>query len=72
MNREAILLAQRTARFRKANGISQRGLAKMADLSRSTIQDVENGVDAKLHTVTKLAKAMGVSISDLAGYNEAK
>ena len=55
----------RTARL--ANGLSQQGLAKRADVSRLGIVYLESGKfdSVKTGTLQKLAAALGVSVRDL-------
>lgn len=59
-------------RIREERGISQEILAHRADLNRSYVGEVERGTAMpSLHTVTKLAKALNLSASDLLARYEA-
>ncbi len=52
--------------LREKRGLSVRGLAKMAGVQFSTVHRIETGkMSPRLVTLTKLAKALGVSVSDL-------
>jgi XRE family transcriptional regulator, regulator of sulfur utilization len=53
-------------RSRDARGWSQEALAEKADLNRSYVGEIERGqVIPSLHTMEKLATALGVSVSEL-------
>lgn len=53
-------------RIREERGISQEILAHRADLNRSYVGEVERGTAMpSLYTVTKLAKALNLSASNL-------
>jgi XRE family transcriptional regulator, regulator of sulfur utilization len=53
-------------RSRDARGWSQEALAEKADLNRSYVGEIERGqVIPSLHTMEKLAAALGVSASEL-------
>ncbi|MFJ5737805.1 helix-turn-helix domain-containing protein [Streptomyces microflavus] len=58
-------LAENVRRFRRAAGLSQEGLAEEADLSLSTVRKVEQGGRVSMDTLASLARALGVSTSDL-------
>ncbi|NEC22771.1 helix-turn-helix transcriptional regulator [Streptomyces parvus] len=58
-------LADNVRRFRRAAGLSQEGLAEEADLSLSTVRKVEQGGQVSMDTLAALARALGVSTSDL-------
>jgi DNA-binding XRE family transcriptional regulator len=45
---------------RKAHGLSRDDLAKVLDISRTTIQNIENGKNANLDTLLKLANHFGM------------
>jgi len=54
-------------KLRKANGLSQEKLARLADVANNTIIKIEAGKNQNptLDTLKKIAKALGVSIDDL-------
>jgi transcriptional regulator with XRE-family HTH domain len=54
-------------KIRAKRGYSLERVARLADLSLNTIVKVENGVNKNptIETLTKIAKALGVSIEDL-------
>ncbi|MFC8694213.1 helix-turn-helix domain-containing protein [Streptomyces parvus] len=58
-------LAENVRRFRRAAGFSQEGLAEEAVLSLSTVRKVEQGGQVSMDTLAALARALGVSTSDL-------
>jgi transcriptional regulator with XRE-family HTH domain len=51
--------------LRLEKGWSQEQLATVAGLSTSTVQRIENGEQASLETLTAIAAALGVQVSDL-------
>ncbi|BEN00951.1 TPA: helix-turn-helix domain-containing protein [Serratia marcescens] len=51
--------------LRLEKGWSQEQLAAIASLSTRTVQRIENGEQASLETLTAIAAALGVQISDL-------
>ncbi|HFF9832070.1 MULTISPECIES: helix-turn-helix domain-containing protein [Serratia] len=51
--------------LRLAKGWSQEQLATIAGLSTRTVQRIENGEQASLETLTAIAAALGVQVSDL-------
>jgi transcriptional regulator with XRE-family HTH domain len=59
-------LRQRVTELRKVQGISQRALAKKANLSRISIARLEAGNQkgATWQTARKLARAFGLSMDD--------
>jgi DNA-binding XRE family transcriptional regulator len=61
-------MANLLKRLRDERGMSQTKLARAADLPSDTIRALEQSrnVDPKFSTVIKLARALGVSIDDLA------
>jgi transcriptional regulator with XRE-family HTH domain len=59
-------LGERVRRLREARGWSQEGFAHEGGLGRSFAGAIERGEkDVRLSTLTKLAKALGVSLSQL-------
>jgi transcriptional regulator with XRE-family HTH domain len=62
------MLAKRIRELRNKRGISQEKLARLADVSYNTIVKIEAG-DSKsptFRTMTGIAKALGISLDDLA------
>lgn len=56
---------------RTSRGINQRSLGDMVGVSAISISRYESGaVDPRLDTVRRLAKALGVSAAELAGFDE--
>lgn len=52
--------------IRERQGLSQRALAKKAKMSQTYLCNVETGkADPSLSTLTRLAKALGVTVSEL-------
>lgn len=59
-------LANTLNQHRKAAGLTQRELAEKVNVSRKTINTVENGVFVPTTILSlKLAKALGLSVEDL-------
>jgi len=56
-------------KYRKKLKLTQEGLARKVDISYSTIIKLETGVisDPRMETLKKLAKALDISIDELAG-----
>ncbi len=66
MNKEAEKLGKNLKRIRNAKGISQGDIAKELGVSRGFVSTIENGkTNPTLATIAKLAKAIGVSVSEL-------
>lgn len=60
-------LATNIRKLRAINRISQERLAELADLSQQYICSIEKAkVNPSLITILKIAKALGVTINDLA------
>ncbi|CAI0745000.1 helix-turn-helix domain-containing protein [Serratia grimesii] len=55
----------RIRQLRLDKGWSQEQLATIAGLSTRTVQRIENGEQASLETLTAIAAALGVQVSDL-------
>jgi transcriptional regulator with XRE-family HTH domain len=52
--------------IRERKGLSQRGLAAKAKMSQTFLSNVESGkADPSLSTLKRLAKALGVTVSEL-------
>lgn len=60
-------IARNVRTLRKERELSQRKLAQAVGMNQSTINELENDIvrDMRLTTVGKLARALGVEISDL-------
>ena len=60
-------LAKNIERLRKAKGLSQEKLARLADVANNTLIKMESGENKNptLDTLKKVAKAFGVSVDDL-------
>ncbi|MFJ8490582.1 helix-turn-helix domain-containing protein [Streptomyces sp. NPDC094038] len=58
-------LADNVRKYRRTAGLSQEGLAEAADLSLSTVRKVEQGGHVSMDTLAALARALGVSTSEL-------
>jgi transcriptional regulator with XRE-family HTH domain len=56
--------------LREARGLSQEKLAFAAGLSSGTVGNLEAGATCRMSTATKLADALGVSLSELMGEQE--
>ena len=64
-------VGQRIKRLREDRGLSQRQLAEMTDLNNATIARIEGGGRMPTRrTLRDLARALGVSVSELAGEQE--
>ncbi len=58
-------LAVRIERLRKEKGLTQEVLAEKAGLHRAYFWDIENGRNISIKTAYKIARALGVSLSEL-------
>ena len=60
-------LAKNIERLRKAKGLSQEKLARLADVANNTLIKMESGENENptLDTLKKVAKALDVSVDDL-------
>ena len=66
MKGEAIKLGMNLKRIRIKKEISQGDIARALKVARSFVSDLENGKrNPTLTTISKLAKALGVSASEL-------
>ena len=66
MANEAQKLGRNLKRTRKEKGISQGDIVRSLGMDRAFISNIENGkTNPTLATIAKLAKALGVSVSDL-------
>lgn len=53
--------------YRLASGLSVPKLAELSGVPRRTIQDIEKRGDCMLSTALKLAKALDITLDELAG-----
>ena len=62
-------LAKNIERLRKAKGLSQERLARLADVANNTLIKMESGENQNptLETLKKVAKALEVSVDELIG-----
>ncbi len=58
-------LSLRIEQLRKKEGLTQEKLAEKAGLHRSYFWDIENGRNISIKTAYKIARALGVKLSDL-------
>jgi len=60
-------LAKNITRLRKAKGLSQEKLARLADVANNTLIKMESGENQNptLDTLKKVAKALNVSVDEL-------
>lgn len=66
MKSESAKLGKNLKRLRLAKAISQGDIARTLEVSRGYISNVENGkTNPTLSTISKLAKAVGVSVDEL-------
>ncbi|MFA5877482.1 MAG: helix-turn-helix transcriptional regulator [Candidatus Paceibacterota bacterium] len=66
MENEAQKLGQNLKRIRTKKGISQGDISRTLNVNKSYISNIENGKsNPTLATITKLAKAVGVSSVEL-------
>ena len=67
MSKEKFTIEENIKKYRNKLGISQDALSKKANLAFHTIVKVETGENPNptVETLKKIAKALGVSVSDL-------
>lgn len=60
-------IQEKIKKYRNKLGISQDRLSKLADVTYNTIIKIESGANTNptIDTLTKIAKALGVSVDDL-------
>ena len=65
----ASAMGRRVKRLREAKGLSQRDLAAKAKVTQGLIHQLETGAiqDVRSQVVVKLAKALGVPVTELLG-----
>ena len=62
----SIYLAQNIEKLRNSKNLSQQQLAKLADIPRSTLTNIESGVgNPSLANLVKISSALGVGIEEL-------
>lgn len=68
------MLAKKIRELRNKKGLSQEKLARLADVSYNTIVKIESGESKNptFQTITGIAKALGVSLDQLADKGENK
>jgi len=61
------MLSENIKKLRKKKGISQDKLAKLADVTLTTLVKIESGVNDNptIKTLKKIADALGVSLDEL-------
>lgn len=61
------MLAKRIRELRNKKGLSQEKLARLADVSFTTIVKIESGESKKptIQTMAGIAKALGISLDEL-------
>ena len=67
MSKTIPTVSKNIRKLRKAKGLSQDKLSRLADVSHATIIKIESGgiQSPTIGTVQKIAKALGVGIDDL-------
>ena len=70
MSKQDFPLARNLKKLREKKGLSQDRLAKLADVANNTIIKIEQGesINPTLATLKKIAKALGVGLDELTGY----
>jgi transcriptional regulator with XRE-family HTH domain len=70
MSKQDYPLSKNLKKLRKQKGLSQDRLAKLADVANNTIIKIEQGenINPTLDTLKKIAKALGVGLDELTGY----
>jgi len=64
------LMLRRLKELRTARGLSQEKLAAAAGLTSVTVATLERGASCQMSSALKLAKALGVSLSELMGEDQ--
>lgn len=68
MQSEQIKLGKNLKRIRTEKGISQGDIARVLDVGRSFITNIENGkTNPTLATIAKIAKAIDIPVRNLIG-----
>jgi len=70
MSKQDYPLSKNLKKLREQKGLSQDRLAKLADVANNTIIKIEQGenINPTLDTLKKIAKALGVGLDELTGY----
>ena len=70
MSKQEYPFSKNLKKLGQAKGLSQDRLAKLADVTNNTIIKIEQGenINPTLATLKKIAKALGVSLDELTGY----
>ena len=70
MSKQDYPLSKNLKKLREQKGLSQDRLAKLADVTNNTIIKIEQGesINPTLATLKKIAKALGVGLDELTGY----
>ena len=70
MSKQEYPLSINLKKLREKKKLSQDRLAKLADIANNTIIKIEQGENTNptLATLKKIAKALGVGLDDLTGY----
>ncbi|MBC6992282.1 helix-turn-helix domain-containing protein [Hymenobacter sp. BT491] len=64
---------ERLRDLRQRKGLSQQALADEADVSRPTVQRIETGhMSATIDVLASLSRALGLSLTELLDFPEAK
>lgn len=58
-------VAENIEKYRKQKGLTQEELAEKAGLNRSYFWDIENGRNISIKTAYRIARALGVKVSEL-------
>lgn len=61
-------VAENIERYRKEKGLTQEELAEKAGLNRSYFWDIENGRNISIKTAYRIARALGIKLSDLLNF----
>lgn len=67
------MIAENIRKYRKKKGLSQDKLAKLADVTHTTLVKLESGVNDNptIKTLKKIADALEVSLDKLVGHKNA-
>ncbi|MDP3004084.1 MAG: helix-turn-helix transcriptional regulator [Candidatus Azambacteria bacterium] len=70
MSKQEYPLSKNLKKLREKKELSQDRLAKLADVANNTIIKIEQGenINPTLDTLKKIAKALGVGLDELSGY----
>lgn len=66
------MISENIKKYRKKKGLSQDKLAKLADVTHTTLVKLESGVNDNptVRTLRKIADALEISLDELAGREE--